>query len=61
MRMEQQEELVIEAGATVRLAPGGLHLMMMGPRQPTRPGEIHRVVLELGDGSTQQIDMAVRD
>ncbi len=61
MRMEQQEELVIEAGATIRFEPGGLHLMMMGPRQPTTAGEIHRVVLEFGDASTQQIDMTVRE
>lgn len=61
MRMEQQDELVIDAGATVRLEPGGLHLMLMGPREPTKPGQVHRLRLELGDGSTQQIEMTVRE
>lgn len=61
MRMEKQDQLVIDAGATVTLQPGGLHLMMMNPQQPTKPGETHRLRLKLGDGSTQQIDMTVRD
>ncbi len=61
MRMEKQDELLIGAGATVKLEPGGLHLMMMGPLQPTKPGEVHRVNLELGDGSTQPVDMTVRE
>ena len=60
MRMEQREVLVIEAGATLRLEPGGLHLMLMMPAQPTSPGEIHRVVLRLGDGSTRSVDMTVK-
>ena len=61
MRMEQQQELVIEAGATLRLEPGGLHLMLMAPSQPTTPGETRRLRLRLGDGSTLAIEMEVRE
>ncbi len=60
MRMERREVLVIEAGATLRLEPGGLHLMLMMPAQPTEPGEVHRVRLRLGDGSTRALDMTVK-
>jgi copper(I)-binding protein len=38
MRMRQLHELVIEAGNSVVLAPGGLHLMMFGIEQlPEHP------------------------
>ncbi|MDH3760319.1 MAG: copper chaperone PCu(A)C [Gammaproteobacteria bacterium] len=60
MRMEQVVALKIAAGETVQLAPGGLHLMMMQPVQPTRPGEIHRITIEYDDGSTQELEMTVR-
>ena len=60
MRMEQVRDLTIAAGETVQLAPGGLHLMMMQPVQPTRPGETHRIILEYNDGSTQELEMTVR-
>ncbi|MCP4391118.1 MAG: copper chaperone PCu(A)C [Gammaproteobacteria bacterium] len=59
MRMEQVENLTIAAGETVQLAPGGLHLMMMQPVQPTRPGEIHRITIEYDDGSRQNLELTV--
>ncbi|TNF87005.1 MAG: copper chaperone PCu(A)C [Gammaproteobacteria bacterium] len=60
MRMEQVPALQIEPGETVQLAPGGLHLMMMQPAQPTRPGEVHRIEIEFEDGSRQSLQMTVR-
>ena len=60
MRMEQVPGLQIEPGETVHLAPGGLHLMMMQPAQPTRPGEVHRIEIEFEDGSRQSLQMTVR-
>lgn len=59
MHMESVPELVIEAGETLRFEPGGLHLMMH-PGQPTRPGEQYRIVIELDDGDTYDIDMQVK-
>ena len=59
MHMEAVPELVIDAGETLRLEPGGLHLMMH-PVQPTRPGESYRIVIELDDGSTHELEMKVR-
>lgn len=60
MRMAPVPELTISPGETVQLVPGGLHLMLMQPATPTRPGEIHRFVIEFGDGSQQSLEMKVR-
>ena len=59
MHMEQLPDLEIGAGESLGFAPGGLHLMMY-PEEPTRPGESHRIIIELSDGSTRPVDMAVR-
>lgn len=60
MRMEPVPDLTINPGETLQLAPGGLHLMLMQPAAPTRPGEVHRIVIEFGDGSLQRLEMKVR-
>jgi copper(I)-binding protein len=44
----------------VQLAPGGLHLMMMNPTEPTRPGDTLMIVIELDDGSTQSLKLIVK-
>jgi copper(I)-binding protein len=60
MRMDPVPNLKIEAGSSVQLAPGGLHLMMMNPEQPTRPGDIIEILLVLDDGSKQSLKMLVK-
>ncbi len=50
MRMEQIPALTIEANATVVMEPGGMHLMLMQPHQPTAPGKIIPLTLILEDG-----------
>jgi copper(I)-binding protein len=60
MRMEPVPTLVIEPDSSVQLAPGGLHLMMMNPAEPTKPGDVLQIVIELGDGSTQSLNMTVK-
>ena len=60
MRMEPVPALVIAPGSSVQLAPGGLHLMMMNPSQATRPGDVLQIVIELDDGSTQNLNMTVK-
>jgi copper(I)-binding protein len=44
----------------VQLAPGGLHLMMMNPTEPTEPGDVLKIIIELDDGSTQSLNMTVK-
>ena len=60
MKMKPVAEIRIEANSSVQLAPGGLHLMLMNPVEPTRPGDVLSVELELDDGSTQRLDMTVK-
>jgi copper(I)-binding protein len=60
MRMEPVPSLTIEPDSTVQLAPGGLHLMMMNPTEPTRPGDTLMIVIELDDGSTQSLKLIVK-
>jgi len=60
LRMDPVPNLTIAPGETVQLAPGGLHLMLMQPAQPTRPGEIHRLTIEFDDGSLQSLELTVR-
>jgi len=51
MRMDPVHNLQIAPGASLQLAPGGLHLMMMQPVQATRPGDEIEIILQLGDAS----------
>lgn len=60
MRMEAVPTLVIEPDSTVQLAPGGLHLMMMNPAEPTKPDDVLQIVIEFDDGSTQSLNMTVK-
>lgn len=60
MRMEPVPSLEIKPDSTVQLVPGGLHLMMMKPTQPTNPGDTLTIVIEFDDGSTQSLNMTVK-
>ena len=44
-RMNHEERLVVPAGSTLRLQPGGYHLMLMKPERALKAGD--RVPLEL--------------
>ena len=59
MRMDPVESVSIAAGASLQLAPGGYHLMMMQPLEPTRPGQEIEIVLQFADGSEQRLTMTV--
>lgn len=61
MRMEQLQLLQVDAGASLRLEPGGLHLMLMQPVNPGSPGDTRRISLEYDDGSVQELAFEVRD
>jgi hypothetical protein len=59
MHMDLVDNLQIAPGASLQLAPGGLHLMMMQPVQPTQPGDEVEIILQLDDGSEQPLMMKV--
>jgi copper(I)-binding protein len=52
MRMEQQSEVVIEPGQSVQFAPGGLHIMLFGLKQPLLDGQSVTISLQTKDGES---------
>ena len=51
-RMRAVPELVVPAEGSADLVPGGLHLMLAGPRVPLAPGGTVVVEFALRDGGT---------
>jgi len=49
-RMREIPSLRVEAGASVELAPGGYHLMLMMPRESIQPEQPVTVVLTTAEG-----------
>ncbi|MGE2733709.1 copper chaperone PCu(A)C [Mycolicibacterium vaccae] len=58
---EKDGGLVVSAGETRELLPGGDHLMLMDLTQPLLPGADVTVTLEFDDGSTLPVTAQVRD
>ena len=52
---------VLRAGEEYELKPGGDHMMLMDYTEPIEAGDTIDIVLEFGDGSTQEVkDLPVR-
>ena len=47
MRMRALPRIVLPAGKTVKLAPGGMHVMLVNLRQPLKAGEVVPVTLSV--------------
>lgn len=58
-RMEPLEQLEVPPGGSVRLEPGGAHLMLMRPK-PLEAGAIVPLELRLADGTRVQLELPVR-
>lgn len=56
-RMEPVESIAVPARGELVLAPGGLHLMLIGPREPAAEGDAVDLTLVFADG--WQLDLAV--
>ncbi|MTB88866.1 copper chaperone PCu(A)C [Aeromicrobium senzhongii] len=59
--MRPVESVTIPAGESLRLEPGGDHLMLMDLTDPIEPGQEVELTLELGDGSTFDITATAKD
>jgi periplasmic copper chaperone A len=59
-QMRPHEQLVVPAGQTIKLEPGGLHVMLHGVTQPLAVGQSVPLVLLLDDGSKVQVAALVR-
>jgi periplasmic copper chaperone A len=60
MKMRQVERIVIAPNTTVRLEPGGLHLMMIGLSTSLADGDVVEMTLEFDDGTRAVIEAQVR-
>lgn len=60
MAMRRVERIAIPAGDEAVLEPGGLHLMLIGLKQPLMPGDAVKVELTFDDGRTQELTAAAR-
>lgn len=59
-RMEKLERLSLAPGERARLAPGGLHLMLIGPRERLAEGALVPIELQLEGGPRVSVDAPVR-
>lgn len=59
MRMRQVEGIDLPAGATVKLEPGGLHLMFMGLKAPLTAGSRVPLTLRFEKAGEVRVDVAV--
>lgn len=60
MRMRRVERIAVPAHGTTRLAPGGLHLMLIDLLRPVAAGEQVTIVLRRADGGEVRIEAPVR-
>jgi periplasmic copper chaperone A len=59
-RMRPHERVALAAGETLRLAPGGLHIMLQGVTRPLSPGEEVPIELLLEGGGIVAVTARVR-
>jgi periplasmic copper chaperone A len=59
-RMRARTRLTLAPGASVQLAPGGLHVMLQSLVRPLVPGEQVALVLQLEGGGTLTVTARVR-
>src|SRR6185437_346579 len=57
--MEMVDDLDIPAHGSVKLAPGGYHLMLSHATHPVKPGDKVPMRLHFADGSVLQVDFSV--
>ncbi|WP_343803662.1 copper chaperone PCu(A)C [Marinobacterium maritimum] len=60
MRMRQIDAIELPANSQVELAPGGLHIMLIGLEAPLQDGSQIDMTLEFDDGTSEQLDVPVQ-
>lgn len=59
MRMRPVETIPVPAGGTVQLAPGGLHIMLIGLTQPLAQGDRAPLTLRFERAGEVQVELSV--
>lgn len=60
MKMQQVEQIEVPAGATLELAPGGYHIMLIGLREPLREGMRFPVRLKFEVAGSVELEAEVK-
>lgn len=60
VRMRQVDSIEVPAGGTVALQPGGLHLMLIGLKQPLREGETFPLTLTFAHAGALTVEVPVK-
>jgi hypothetical protein len=59
MKMRPISSIDIPAGQSVSLAPGGMHIMLMGLKQPLKAGQSFPLSLTFAKAGTRTVNVAV--
>lgn len=59
--MAMRDSVVIAAGDTLAMKPGGYHLMLIGTSRPLPVGTVGRLAMQLSDGSIVATSARVRE
>lgn len=60
MKMRQVEEIIIKAGGSVALQPGGYHVMFLNLKQPLEEGQSISLSLSFDNGEQLTLDVPVK-
>ncbi len=60
MKMRAVDAIAVPAGGAAELKPGGLHVMLIGLRQPLAEGESFPLTLDFETAGTVTVDVEVR-
>ena len=60
IRMRQVPSIDVPAGGTVALQPGGLHVMLIGLKQPLREGETFPLTLTFAHAGAVTVEVPVK-
>lgn len=61
MEMNRMDALIVPAGETVHLEPGGMHLMCVRVRETLVEGDLFTLALESRAGRSMAVEVAVGD
>ena len=60
-RMRMAGEINVPAGASVKMVPGGTHIMLEGLRTPLRTGDSFPLVLKFRESGAEKVTVRVTD
>lgn len=58
---EITDGIAVQPGKTVKFAPGGLHIMLLGLKQPLKSGEHFPLSLRFDKAGERQVEVKVQD